>query len=687
MGVFNYLTPAVYWLLSVLWCAILFFCVRRLWGQSLRGSLVSLLLVVLGIDAFRTVFESVYFGLRYTAFAGLLPRGLYSFLSRLEIVFVPKAINLIAAFAIFALILRRWLPREERGLLHEREHTAELEALVAERTRELQQSNEALRRDIEERTRTDAALKESQRAMATLLGNLPGLAYRCLNTPAWPFLFVSDGCLALTGYTAEELGPDGNMPFGDCIVPEDREMVWQGVQDALNQRRLFTLTYRIRTANGDIKWVWEQGCGVFDAAGNLEAVEGFITDITDRRRAEDERSRLEAQVQQTQKLESLGVLAGGIAHDFNNLLVGILGNADLAHEELPPSSPARETVKEIETAARRAAELTRQLLAYSGKGRFIIQPADINEIVREMGHLLEVSISKQALLRYELASGLPAVMADASQIRQIVMNLIVNASEALPDGKGGITVTTGTVECDRACLETMHLNQDLPEGRYVFFEVADTGCGMDAETLSRIFDPFFTTKFTGRGLGLAAALGIVRGHKGALKVYSEPGRGSSFRVFLPALDALAAPAPAAQSAAGGWRGSGAVLLVDDEPSVRTLGARILQRSGFQVITAQDGHEAVEQFKIHADRVVCVLLDLTMPRLGGEDTYRELRRIRPDLPIVLSSGYNAQEISQRFAGKELAGFIQKPYQAATLIQTIRDALESPGRQVLPAGDDA
>jgi len=686
VGTFHYLTPTTYWALVVIWCAILFFCVRRLWRRDIASSLLSVLLIVLTIDALRTLFESVYFGARYSAFVGWLPQEVYDFLNRPEIVFLPKAVHLLAAIAIFAIILRRWLPREEQELLRMRDYASQLKALVDARTQELRETNEALHRDIERRIEVETALKENQRAMATLLSNLPGLAYRCLNTPDYPMTFTSEGCLALTGYTVEQIGPGGTINYGDLVIPEDRQAVWDGVQEGVNNRRTFTLTYRIRTADAVEKWVWEQGCGIFNAEGELEALEGFITDVTARKRAEEERSRLEAQVQQAQKLESLGVLAGGIAHDFNNLLVGILGNADLALDELGPSSPARATVQEIVTAAKRAAELTRQLLAYSGKGRFIIGPVDINDLVREMAHLLDVSISKKALLRYNFASGLPAVMADASQIRQIVMNLIVNASEALEEKSGAIVITTGVMQCDRDYLKSMHLDEDLPDGLYVYFEVSDTGCGMDAETRDRIFDPFFTTKFTGRGLGLAAVLGIVRGHNGAIKVYSEPGRGTTFKVLLPAVETPAACGHEPHAVTGGaWRGSGTILLVDDEPTVRALGTRILQRAGFEVITARDGREAVDLFRAQPDTIVCVLLDLTMPRLGGEDAYRELRRIRPDVCVVLSSGYNEQEVSQRFAGKKLAGFIQKPYRAAVLLETIRRALESPGDTAIERGD--
>ncbi len=398
-------------------------------------------------------------------------------------------------------------------------------------------------------------------------------------------------------------------------------------------------------------------------------------EIAERQRAEEERLRLEARILQAQKMESLGVLAGGIAHDFNNLLVGILGNAGLALEDLPGLSPARETLSEIEVAARRAAELCRQMLAYSGKGRFVIETASLNELVREMAHLLEVSISKKISVSYHFDPRLPLVNADTTQLRQVVMNLITNAAEAVGDQSGTVTVETGCMECGRDFLSESYLDEDLPGGEYVYLRVTDTGCGMDAETVNRIFDPFFTTKFTGRGLGLAAVLGIIRGHRGAIRLDTAPGRGTSFMVLLPAIVEpsdmpLPAPAPAEDRK---WRGKGTILVVDDEPSVRSVMDRVLRRSGFEVILAEDGAGAVEFFRANPDGFRCVLLDLMMPRMDGEETLRELRAIRADMPVVLTSGYSEQEIAARFAGQGLAGFVQKPFLAANLISQLRRIL--------------
>ncbi|MBN1475717.1 PAS domain S-box protein [Candidatus Sumerlaeota bacterium] len=392
-----------------------------------------------------------------------------------------------------------------------------------------------------------------------------------------------------------------------------------------------------------------------------------------RLRIEEERRRLEEKIQQTQKMESLGVLAGGIAHDFNNLLMGILGNANLALDEMSPESPARYSIQQIEMATRRAADLTKQMLAYSGKGRFVIKPLDLSHLVEEMLHMMQVSISKKAVLRLDLAKSLPAIRADATQIRQIVMNLITNASEAIGDRSGVIAITTGAMECDREYLSTTHLDTEMREGLFVTLEVSDTGEGMDAETQAKIFDPFFTTKFTGRGLGLAAVLGIVRGHRGAIRVYSEPRKGTTFKILFPASEDQAESLERRRTAETQWRGSGTILVADDEETIRALARRILARAGFDVLTAEHGLSAVETFREHAHEITAVLLDMTMPHMDGEQVFREMRRIRPDVRVILSSGYNEQDATQRFSGEGLAGFIQKPYSPADLIAKLREIL--------------
>ena len=430
---------------------------------------------------------------------------------------------------------------------------------------------------------------------------------------------------------------------------------------------------RYRTKDGRCIPVLLSGSVMKGESGRAEGFVAIAVDITEHKRNEEQRRQLEIQVQQAQKLESLGILAGGIAHDFNNLLMTILGNADLALMDLREESPVRHSLEEIETAAKHGADLSRQMLAYSGKGKFVVEAFNLNEVVQELGHLLEVSISKKAMIKYQLSEDLPAIEADLSQIRQVVMNLITNASEALEDREGWIVVSTGVMECDTASLHQCLYSERLPEGTYVSLEVIDTGCGMDVATQEKIFDPFFTTKFTGRGLGLAAVLGIVRGHKGAIRIDSAPDKGTTFQVLVPAV-APAASRPSEKALiAESWRNNGTVLLVDDDESVRDVAKRMLESAGLTILAASDGCEAVEVFRRRGDAVSCVLLDLTMPKMDGSETFQELRRMRPDVRVILSSGYSEEEIESRIGESEMAAFIQKPYNREQLIEKVKSVL--------------
>lgn len=407
-----------------------------------------------------------------------------------------------------------------------------------------------------------------------------------------------------------------------------------------------------------------------------ERVIAVVRDITARREAEMKRLELEGRIQHTQKLESLGVLAGGIAHDFNNILMTIMGNADLAMLTLADPGQAKNFLEEIVSAASTASDLARQMLAYSGRSDFEIHPLDLNEVVLELTHMLEVSISKKAVLKFRLAQELPRISADATQIRQVLLNLITNASEALEDRSGYISITTGAMYCDRAYLATTELTDDIGEDMYVYLEVADTGCGMDSSVRAQIFEPFFTTKYTGRGLGLSSVLGIVRGHRGAMKVYSEPGEGTTFKVLFPAChlsgETASKTAPVAEEER--WTCTGTVLFADDEDTVLAVGRKMLQYLGFSVLAAKDGREAVDLFREHSQSIVLAVLDLTMPHLSGDEVFREIRRIRSDVPVIVSSGFSKKDVMHRFAGKKLQGFIQKPYRVEELSSIIRSVMD-------------
>lgn len=397
----------------------------------------------------------------------------------------------------------------------------------------------------------------------------------------------------------------------------------------------------------------------------------------ERERAEEERQRIEAQMQHAQKLESLGVLAGGIAHDFNNLLAGIMGYANLAEEELPEGSPARDYLHQIGISTLRAAELTRQMLAYSGKGHFVIGPCNLSEIASEMVQLLKASITKKAVIEFDFDHDLPLIEGDGTQIRQVIMNLITNASDALEDQSGTIRLSTRRVRLDDHESAGGYLPDPIHAGEYACIEVSDTGVGMDQETLSKIFDPFFTTKFTGRGLGLAAVLGIVRGHGGAIRVESAPGAGATFRVYFPAAaPSMTAAAPALEAPAAPFapaHNGGAVLVVDDEEVVRAITREVLEKAGFRVLTATNGQEGLAVFRRCADDITAVVLDLTMPYMSGVEALREIRKIRPGVPVLLSSGYTEEEAARKLDGHAPNGFIQKPYRASALLAKLQETL--------------
>ncbi|HWR89885.1 MAG TPA: PAS domain S-box protein [Dissulfurispiraceae bacterium] len=521
--------------------------------------------------------------------------------------------------------------------------------------------------DITELLDAQTALRESEQRFRTLAdASFEGIAL----TEEGRFVDLNDQLAAMLGYDRDEVI---GKPVIDFVAAQSRERVSEAMQSNLcDPYEHFALR-----KDGTVLPVEARARSAEFRGRQLRVT--AIRDMTERKQAEEEKRRLQEQMLHVQKLESLGVLAGGIAHDFNNLLMAILGNADLALLRLPPGSPARQNIQEIEKASIRASDLCRQMLAYSGKGKFVVESLDLSQIVSEMTHMLEVSISKKAILRYEFGKNLPLLKADATQIRQVIMNLIINASDAIGERSGVISIVTGAMDCDRNYLRETYLDENLSEGLYVYIEVSDTGAGMDENTKQRIFDPFFSTKFTGRGLGLAAVLGIVRGHHGAVKVYSEPGKGTTFKVLFPAVAGeTAGKTPDADLQEKRIFG-GHILLIDDEETIRAVGRNMLEMLGFQVFTAANGREGLDVFRSHANKIVCVMLDLTMPRMSGEETFRELRQLHRNVPVVMSSGYNEQEVSQRFVGKGLAGFIQKPYTLKVLRDTLRNVLDKTADQ--------
>jgi PAS domain S-box-containing protein len=462
------------------------------------------------------------------------------------------------------------------------------------------------------------------------------------------------------GHTeAEILGRDCSCLY----IPEDtrKEVIRPSFQEADQQGWVESEGWRVRK---DGTRFFATGVLASLGRGAVHEYGILIRDVTELRTSAEA-------VRQAQKLESIGVLAGGIAHDFNNLLAGILLGVAQAKSSLPPDHSALPDLEVAEHCSQRAAELTAQLLAYAGKGKFVITRFDLSALVAEMLPLIGASISKAVQLQLFLTPELPWIEGDASQIRQVVMNLIINGAEAVGDGGGIVRISTGIRDHLRTAGEVAEAAQK--PGSDVYMEVKDSGSGMNDSTKAQIFDPFFTTKFAGRGLGLAAVAGILRGHRGRLDVESVPGEGTTFTVFFPAVEPIV-PHVVEPPSSLIAHGAGTLLFVDDEPLLRKMGKQVLENSGYSVLLAENGREAVEIFQHKSREIAAVLLDITMPVMGGSEAFRLIREIRPDVPVILMSGFNEDSAREDLGTSASAGFIQKPYSVASLVATVRASLE-------------
>jgi two-component system cell cycle sensor histidine kinase/response regulator CckA len=519
-----------------------------------------------------------------------------------------------------------------------------------------------------ERQRAQQSLRESEERLRTVIQHMPVLMVafdQQGSVVAW-----NQECENVTGYKAAEMvGDPGAM---ERLYPNAAQRMAMLAEWRWPPRDYRAREWELTCKDNTVRVVsWSNISKAFPVADWSSWVIGI--DITAAKRAQAEREQMHSRLLQTQKLESLGVLAGGIAHDFNNLLTGILGNAGLALLRLDASSPARECIQRVISASERAAELTRQMLAYAGKASFEIRPISLSEHILETTHHLTATISKKVSFDLRLGDGLPAVEVDPAQIQQLAMNLVINAAESCGDGTGTVTVSTRQIDVEEGQNEQWFTGEALSPGPYVCLEVQDTGCGMDEETVAKIFDPFFTTKFTGRGLGLSTVLGIVRAHRGSLHVKSAPGQGSTFKVLLPASQRPVGD-QTAEDRVGSLSGRGLILVVDDELFVLEVARRILEGYGYDVITAENGRQGLEIFRQRGKDIDLVLLDKTMPDLDGEETFRAMKAIDPGLVAILTSGYQETEVTTHFLSHELAGFVQKPYLPETLAIKVKQALQ-------------
>jgi PAS domain S-box-containing protein len=476
----------------------------------------------------------------------------------------------------------------------------------------------------------------------------------------------------ITGFTQTEAL---SLNFGQLIVPEQQSFFHAWLKAALEGTSSSVHEWEIVAKDGR-RATLELNIRLLHQNGRPAEFEGIARDVTERKRQEASRMAVERKLLDVQKMESLGLMAGGIAHDFNNLLTAIMGNNSLVAMEMAGDSKVQKYLNNIEQASIRAAELCKQMLAYSGRGRFQMRRMDFNAMLREMRNVLQLSFHSKIVLEMDLAETLPAANADAAQMQQMMLNLVVNASEAIGDRTGVIRIKTGQTAVDHSIQSESHLFPDLCIGNYISVEVGDDGPGMSLEIQARIFDPFFSTKFTGRGLGLAAVLGIVRGHNGAVTVKSAPGKGSVFTILIPALTASVQNVEERKPVPAEWIGKGTVLVVDDEEAVSTVTCSLLESYGFNIWRASDGVQGVELFRAHSTDIDAVLLDYIMPRMNGEEAFNEIKRLRKDVSVFLMSGYGEQEAMERFAGKGLTGFIQKPFKSDELREKMRNFFHPP-----------
>ena len=539
--------------------------------------------------------------------------------------------------------------------------------------------------DITARRAAEQALAAREAEYRFIAEAIPQLLF--IATTEGRLTYVNRQWQEYTGIVLDQAGMDAAAVNRRVVHPEDLERVTAEYHEALATGQPAAIELRLRRADGSYHWFLSRLTPIPDHEGRIVEWLGSSTDV-------DEQKQAAEALRHTQKLESVGLLAGGVAHDFNNLLTGIMGNTSLALRALPAEvrSGVGPLLDEVIAASERAAELTKQLLAYAGKGRFVIEPVDLGRLVPDIAGLVRASVPRLVEVEFDLAPGLAPVQADASQLQQLVMNLVLNGAEAIGEEAGRVRVTTRPARLAAADLERLR-DFALAPGDYVELAVADTGAGMDEATQARMFDPFFTTKFLGRGLGLSATLGIVRGHRGAIAVESAPGRGTTVRVWLPAMRA-AAPATAvagSQPPTGAVRGPtpGAggrtVLIVDDEVEVRRFMRAALESFGHAVLEAVDGRDGVARLAEHAAGVDLVVLDMVMPVMGGEEAIVAMRRVRPGVPVIVTSGYGDVEAMRRFTGLGADEFLQKPFTADTLEAKVRSALDtavSGGRRAVP-----
>lgn len=554
---------------------------------------------------------------------------------------------------------------DEVGMLNETINAMSNEVLA--KTRDLGVANLELKYELDERLKAEESLRVSESKFRTLVEN------------SFDVIFVLDefGCFQF-------VSPSWHLHFGfpaDVVIgqkitsfvhPDDIENCSSYLNNVMESGMpAACLPYRVRHQNGTWRFFVTNGTMHIDSDGNKLYI-GIGRDITDERRLEEERMNLERQFLQAQKLESLGLMASGIAHDFNNLLAVIIGNLELSMVKGNSAGINMSNIEKAMQASKSAADITQKMLAYTGKGIIERKPININSFVTKNIDLFRTVVPRTIAFDTDLSDISPMVFADSGQLQQVIMNLITNAAEAIGSSPGNIKISTGVEDFDERILSKNKLDNDPPPGTFSYFEITDSGCGMDSETQLRIFEPFYTTKFTGRGLGMSSVMGIIKAHNGAILLYSEPDFGSTFKILLPFYSGECITDTQLTEASLQYDAPITALVVDDEELVREVCCEYLDSLGIKVIDADDGFSAIEKYKQHADEVTFVMLDLTMPKMDGIATFKELRRINPNVKVIISSGHATEVVAKLFSGEMPDGFIQKPFQLDNLLNKINES---------------
>ena len=658
MPFFKYFTPITYWLLCLMWSFIFLFYINRLISQKITGRLHFTLIIILSIDAFRTLFESVYFGAWYTSLVGFLPKAVYSYLVRPEIVFIPKVINVIAAVVVIVILLYRWIPQEES----EKEYTKKL---IDKQTKELSKTNVKLNDEIIEHKRTEEELRENEEKYRTLFERESDAIF--IYDPNTTHILDANKATSIHyGYSHDELIGMSCLKFS-AEVEKSASVIEKTLE---NDETNIPIRSHCRK-DGSLFHVEINNYAIILKGKKM--MYAICKDISKQKQAEEENRRLEMQLQQSQKMESIGTLAGGIAHDFNNILFPIVGHTEMLLEDVPEDGPFRDSLNEIYTSSLRARDLVKQILTFSRQGNHELKFMKMVPIIKEALKLIRSTIPTTISIRENLNPDCGVVKADPTQIHQIIMNLTTNAFHAMEETGGELEVNLKEIELGQHDLT----NPDMTPGLYACLSIADTGKGIKQDIMNKIFDPFFTTKEIGKGtgIGLSVVHGIVKSMNGQIHVHSEPGKGTECHVCIPVVRCNTFEKQESLPNEPILGGSERILLVDDEEGILTMEELALERLGYRVTSKTSSVEALETFKATPDKFDLVITDMAMPNMPGNKLAIALIKIRPEIPILICTGFSETMIESKIKLLGIKGFLLKPVIIKDMAKKIRDILDN------------